>query len=133
VEYVKRSGGDRLAVIHLGADFMLRRAYRPDEWHHDIAVLDAEGRPKHGLPEPVNVVGPLCFAGDVLARGVMLPAVAPGDFVILRDVGAYTLGMWSRHCSRGLPLVLGHDGDRLVVLKARETPADVVAFWSRDR
>jgi diaminopimelate decarboxylase len=62
----------------------------------------------------------------------MLPAIKPGDFVILRDVGAYTLGMWSRHCSRGLPLVLGHDGDHLRVLKARETPADVVSFWSAE-
>jgi diaminopimelate decarboxylase len=131
VEYVKRAGGDRLAVIHLGADFLLRRAYLPDVWHHDFAVFDAEGRPKQGPPEPVNIVGPLCFAGDVLARGAMLPAIAPGDFVIVRDVGAYTLGMWSRHCSRGLPLVLGHDGDRISVLKARETPADVVRFWSR--
>jgi diaminopimelate decarboxylase len=133
VEYVKRSGEDRLAVIHLGADFLLRRVYQPNDWHHDFAVLDAEGRPKQGPLQPVSVVGPLCFAGDVLGRGLMLPPIAPGDFVVLRDVGAYTLGMWSRHCSRGLPLVLGHDGDRLVVLKARERPADVVSFWSRGR
>ena len=66
----------------------------------------------------------------MLQRGARLPAVAPGDFVILRDVGAYTLGAWSRHCSRGLPLVLGYEGDRIRVLLARETPADVVSFWS---
>jgi diaminopimelate decarboxylase len=62
---------------------------------------------------------------------VMLPAISPGDFVIVRDVGAYTLSTWSRHCSRGLPLVLGHDGEELSVLKAAETAGDVVAFWSR--
>jgi diaminopimelate decarboxylase len=132
VEYVKEApGGETMAVIHLGADFLLRRIYQPQAWHHDIAVLDAEGRPKGGVAAPVSVVGPLCFGGDVIERGAMLPAVAPGDYVVLRDVGAYTLGMWSRHCSRGLPLVLGYDGDRIEVLKARETPAAVVAFWSR--
>lgn len=131
VEYVKPAGSERLAVIHLGADFLLRRVYRPDDWHHDLAVCDASGRLKHGPREPWSVVGPLCFGGDVIERGVLLPRIEPGDFVIVRDVGAYTLGMWSRHCSRGLPLVLGHDGDRLTVLKKREQPADVVAFWSR--
>ena len=131
VEYVKRAGDEQLAVIHLGADFLLRRAYQPKDWHHDIAVFDAEGRLKRGPLQPWSIVGPLCFGGDVLERGAMHPAIEPGDFVILRDVGAYTLGMWSRHCSRGLPLVLGHDGETLSVLKAHETPADVVAFWSR--
>lgn len=130
VEYVKRVGDERLLVLHLGADLFLRWAYRPQDWHHDLAVLDAEGHPKDGPREPWSVAGPLCFAGDVLDRGVLLPAVAPGDFVVIRDTGAYTLGMWSRHCSRGLPPVIGHEGDRLVVLRARETPADVVAFWS---
>jgi diaminopimelate decarboxylase len=131
VEYVKTAGNERLAVIHLGADFLVRRAYRPDDWHHDFVVCDAAGRLKRGPLEPWSVVGPLCFAGDVLAQGVLLPPIEPGDLVIVRDVGAYTLGMWSRHCSRGLPLVIGYDGDHLVVLKERERPDDVVAFWSR--
>ncbi|MDC3962648.1 diaminopimelate decarboxylase [Polyangium jinanense] len=131
VEYVKQAGDERLAVIHLGADLLVRRAYRPDEWYHEIAVLDADGRPKAGPTEPVTIVGPLCFSGDVLAKGLALPCIDPGDFVVIHDIGAYTLGMWSRHCSRGLPLVLGYDGDTLSVLKNRETPDDVVTFWSR--
>ncbi len=32
-----------------------------------------------------------------------------------------------------LPLVLGCEGDRLRVLRARETPADIVAFWGVSR
>jgi diaminopimelate decarboxylase len=131
VEYVKDSGGDRLAVIHLGADFLLRRVYAPADWHHELAVLNAMGQPKLGPLEPWTIVGPLCFAGDVLAQGVLLPTILPGDFIVVRDTGAYTLSMWSRHCSRGLPLVLGYDSNSLCVLKAQETPADVVSFWSR--
>ncbi|MDI1449020.1 diaminopimelate decarboxylase [Polyangium sp. 6x1] len=133
VEYVKQAGDERLAVIHLGADLLTRRAYRPDEWHHEIDVLDAEGRPKAGPTEPVTIVGPLCFSGDVLARNIALPRIEPEDFVLIHDVGAYTLGMWSRHCSRRIPLVLGYDGDDLSVLRNRETLDDVVAFWSRSR
>jgi diaminopimelate decarboxylase len=131
VEYVKEAGGDRLAVIHLGADFLTRRVYRPADWHHDLAVLDAGGLLKRGPSEHWSVVGPLCFGGDVIARHVMLPPIEPGDFIVVRDVGAYTLGMWSHHCSRAIPIVIGHDGERLQVLRARETPTDVVSFWSR--
>lgn len=131
VEYVKQAGEERQAVIHLGADLLVRRAYLPEEWHHDLEVLDAAGRPKEGPRERWTVVGPLCFAGDVVSRGALLPPIEPGDFVVIHDVGAYTLSMWSRHCSRALPLVIGYDGAALSVLKERETAARVVSFWSR--
>jgi diaminopimelate decarboxylase len=123
----------RIATLHVGADLLLRRAYRPDDWHHDFVALDADARPKTGPLTPWTLAGPLCFAGDILARDLPLPELAPGDHVLVRDTGAYTLGMWSRHCSRGIPLVVGIDGAALSVLRERERPEDVVAFWSRDR
>lgn len=132
VEYVKE-GDEPIAVLHLGADFLLRRAYFPDEWHHEFDVLDADGAPKSGSPTPTTLGGPLCFGGDVLARGLPLPPIAPGDVVLIRDTGAYTMSMWSRHCSRGMPPVLGVDGDEIRVLRERERPEDIVAFWSRRR
>ncbi|HEX5472705.1 MAG TPA: hypothetical protein VFW73_12515 [Lacipirellulaceae bacterium] len=131
VEYTKPA--QRLAVIHLGADFLLRPVYRPENWHHELFVLNASGMPKPGRPEPVTLAGPLCFAGDIIARDVMLPPILPGDWMIIRDVGAYTLSMWSRHCSRAIPAVLGYDPvqcDSLRFLRKAETPNDVVRFWS---
>ena len=133
VEYVKPGRrGDQLAVIHLGADFLLRTVYRPEDWPHEFFVLDRDGMPKSGPERPLSIAGPLCFAGDVVALNVPLPPVEPGDWIVIRDVGAYTLSMWSRHCSRGIPAVIGYDperGDSLRVLRARETPADLVRFW----
>jgi len=131
IEYVKPA--QRLAVIHLGADFLLRPVYRPEDWKHEFFVLDRGGVPKSGPPEPVTIAGPLCFAGDIIAREVLLPPVEEGDWIVIRDVGAYTLSMWSRHCSRGIPDVLGYDphhSETLRVLRPRETPADIVRFWS---
>ncbi len=127
VEHVKGN----LAVIHLGADLLLRRAYRPDDWWHEVLVLDADGQPKEGAREPWTVVGPLCFSGDVLVRDHPLPSIEPGDLVAIRDTGAYTLGMWSRHCSRGMPAVLGWQDGRFQTLLEAERPEDVVALWSR--
>jgi diaminopimelate decarboxylase len=94
-------------------------------------VLDPEGRPREGDARPWTVVGPLCFAGDVIARDRPLPAIAEGDLLVVRDTGAYTLGMWSRHCSRAVPEVVGLRGDppRVLVLRPREALQDVVRFW----
>ena len=131
VEYVKPAR--RLAVIHLGADFLLRPVYRPQDWMHEFFVLDRRGMPKSGAPTPLTIAGPLCFAGDLVARDVLLPPVDEGDWIVIRDVGAYTLSMWSRHCSRGIPAVIGYDPQRspsLRIMRRGETPTDVVRFWS---
>ena len=134
VEYVKPGGrGDRMAVIHLGADFLLRPVYRPADWQHEFFLLDRAGLPKTQAPAPVAIAGPLCFGGDILAHDVQLPPVEVGDFIVIRDCGAYTLSMWSRHCSRGIPAVIGYDAEQenpLRVLRRAEAPEDIVRFWS---
>lgn len=119
-----------LAVLHVGADLFVRPVYRPHEWHHDLVVLDPAGAPKPGPAAPVTLAGPLCFGGDILARDVPLPPIEPGDHVLVRDAGAYTLAMWSRYCSRAIPLVLGCDDGGFTVLRRRDTIADIVQFWS---
>ena len=132
VEYVKSTTTEPMAVIHLGADFMLRPVYHPNSWHHELSLFDAHGELKQGESQPTSVAGPLCFAGDVLMRERPLPPVTVGDWLVLHDVGAYTLSMWSRHCSRAIPPVLGHQGSGdLDLLLARETLEDVSSFWSR--
>lgn len=135
VEYVKTiSSGSAAppvptAVIRLGADLLLRPAYRPQEWKHEFLAFDAQGQPRTGPQVHTKVAGPLCFAGDVIGD-TQLPVVQPGDFIAIRDTGAYTMGMWSRHCSRGMPRVLGLEGGHIHTLRQRETPADIVRFWS---
>ena len=135
VESVKRAFETNVAIIHLGADFLLRPVYQPEFWRHDFALLDARGDVKSGVVEPWSLAGPLCFSGDYCARNVMLPAPSPSDHILIRDTGAYTLGLWSRHCSRAIPNILGYDdssslSNRFVTLRHRETFDDVVLFWS---
>ncbi len=132
VEYVKREGALSTAIIHVGADLLLRKCYRPEEWHHEISVAGPDGRLKTGRDTALyTIAGPLCFAGDVIAREIPLPRVAEGDFIIIHDTGAYTLSMWSRYNSRQIPRVLGYqdEGEHLEVLRERETLEQVVEFW----
>ena len=132
VEYVREStSGDQptMAVIHLGADFLLRPVYRSAEWSHEFVLLDAEGRPKVGPDVNVAIAGPLCFSGDFVGQ-VSMPSPQVGDWIAIRDCGAYTLSMWSRHCSRGIPIVLGVDDEEVTLLRRAESPADIARFWS---
>lgn len=126
VEYV-RSGN--VAVIHLGADLFVRTAYQPTDWYHRVEVFDARGAPKRGPVSPWSIAGPLCFSGDFVAEGRMLPEVTPGDVIVIRDAGAYTLSMWSRYNSRLAPAVYGADASGLRLLKPRETADCVLRFW----
>ncbi len=134
VEYVKTYGGSAMAVVHFGADFLMRPVYNPDDWSHEFVALDPDGRVKTWPAQPYAMAGPLCFGGDFVGREVMLPALTPGDFVCARDVGAYTLSMWSRHCSRAQPLVVGATADGpLEPLRAAETPRGVALDWEQPR
>ena len=51
---------------------------------------------------------PLCFQGDFVGFGVELPTLEPDDIVVLREAGANTLSLYSRHCSRLALPVFGY-------------------------
>lgn len=130
VEAVKRSGGSDIAVVHVGADLFIRAAYRPDEWAHEVQVHDASGKQQVQPLSPWSVAGPLCFAGDFVARNRQLPPLHRGDLVVIRDTGAYTLSMYSRYNSRSLPAVaVVHEGD-VSVVRPPETDDHVVRSWT---
>ncbi|MYW67059.1 diaminopimelate decarboxylase [Streptomyces sp. SID8379] len=89
VEYAKESGGRRIAVTHAGAQTATRTVLMPGAWPLRVGAFDPQGRPKEGTPVPQDVAGPCCFAGDVVAEARELPPLTEGDFVVLRDTGAY--------------------------------------------
>lgn len=130
VEYVKPQGDIRTAVIHLGADMFLRKCYNPGDWHHEFSVCAPDGTLKTTPEREYRIAGPLCFAGDLPGRDILLPHIEPGDWLLIHDTGAYTLSMWSRYNSRAVPKVLGYNADHAFsTLKKRETPEDVLRFW----
>lgn len=93
---------------------------------------EAADAPAEGLVA-VDIAGPLCFSGDIIARDRQLPPAARGDWVVLREAGAYTLSVHCRHTSQLVPAVWGYEEaapTELKLLKKGETPADVVSFWS---
>lgn len=133
VEYVKRGSQINTAMVHVGADLFLRECYAPADWHHDIFVADGNGKLKQGdTLESYAIAGPLCFAGDLLRRDIALPRIEEGDYIVIRDTGAYTLGMWSRYNSRQIPKVVGYrnGGSEMTILRERESIDRIIDFWS---
>lgn len=132
VEYVKEETNYKILSVHLGADFLLRKAYNPNDWHHEISVLDKNGILKTDKdPKKYIIAGPLCFAGDIIAKDIELPMIEEGDYIIIHDVGAYTLSMWSRYNSRQIPKILAYSNKSqdFEILKNKESLMDVFNFW----
>jgi len=134
IEYVIEHDASTVTlVVHVGADMFLRKAYRPQDWHHDISVCDSRGRLRRGPQEMFRVAGPLCFSGDYLDRSVSLPtSISEGDYIIIHDAGAYTFSMWSMYNSRQFPAMIGYhgEGESFRFLRPRQSLDQIVDFWS---
>ena len=65
----------------------------------------------------------MCESGDWIAREREL-AVQPGDLLAVMSAGAYCMSMASNYNSRGRAAEVLVDGDRAVLIRARETIAD---------
>ncbi len=130
VEYVKHDPEINTAMIHVGADLFLRECLNPRDWQHEYSVYDKNGNSKiRDTRKSYNLAGPLCFSGDILAKGILLPEVEEGNYIAIHDSGSYTFSMWSRYNSRQTPRILGYGGGQFEILKERETLDNIVEFW----
>ncbi|SFW80599.1 diaminopimelate decarboxylase [Amycolatopsis australiensis] len=107
VEYTKVAGGRPVAVTHAGAQVAARTVLQPEHWPLRLTALDPSGAPKAGPAVPQDIAGPLCFAGDLLARERPLPLLEPGDLVVAHDTGAYYFGAHYAYNTLPRPAVHG--------------------------
>lgn len=115
VEYVVEEEDHARIFIHLGADFFMRDAYtvaRP----FPISVVE----PHTSAFSPYDIAGPLCFAGDYLAKGIELPRMQEGMWLNIQHTGANCYALWSRHCSRSVPKLLAWNGHQMEVWSNRQ-------------
>ena len=138
VEYTKVAGGRRIAAIHCGADLFLRTCYQPRNWPHRVSAWTASGE----FLDPAalassgtalwDIVGPLCFRGDIVAPAARLPStLTSGCGIAVHDAGAYTLAMFSKYNSRQAPPVYAVSGGGSAISKLceGETIDDALRMW----
>ena len=75
-----------------------------------------------------EVVGPVCESSDVVGRDRMLPPLAEGDLLAIRDAGAYGSAMASNYNRRPLPAEVLVDSGEWRVIRRRQTMDDQLAL-----
>jgi len=89
---------------------------------HEVLLADDVRRPR---TERVTIVGPVCFASDVVYRNIRMPEVRAGEVIAIMDSGAYFLALES---SFGFPrpAVVAVKGDTCRLVRRKETFADLM-------
>jgi diaminopimelate decarboxylase len=131
INEVKGFTNHQTIANHLGADMFLRESYQPGKWMHRFGIMNAQFQLKQGPSVETSIGGPLCFGGDYLVKNELLPKAAQDDYLIIMDTGANSFALWSMHCSRTFPKVIGIKSDgNPFILKERQNIEDIIRFWS---
>lgn len=91
--------------------------------YHDIRAVV----PRAGTME-ATIVGPVCETGDMFAEGRSITPVETGDLVALMTAGAYGATMAGTYNSRPLVGEVLVDGDRMAVIRQRQTLDELLAL-----
>jgi diaminopimelate decarboxylase len=121
VEYVKRVGAKWFVIVDGGMSELIR----PSHYEAYHAIDPAVTHPGRAV-EVVDVVGPICETGDFLARERALELPEPGELLAVRTVGAYGFAMASNYNARRRPAEALVEGDRVHLVRRRETVEDLV-------
>ena len=107
IEYVIDKGQEVPATVflHVGADLFVRKVYSSANLHYRYSIIRLNQRPLRES-RTYSIVGPLCFAGDVLFEAISVLELQEGDKFVIHDIGANTLSMWSKHCNRQIPKMI---------------------------
>ena len=73
-----------------------------------------------------DVVGPICESGDFLAQHRDIPAFETGDLIAVTSAGAYGFTMSSNYNSRPRVPEIMVQGERVMIVRQRETFEDLV-------
>ncbi len=120
VEYLKRNGERRFALVDAGMNDLIRPSLYG-------AWMGIESVRRNARAEPAlyDVVGPVCESSDFLGKERLL-ALTAGDLLAVSGAGAYSFVMSSNYNSRARPAEVMVDRGTAYLVRARESFADLV-------
>ena len=91
--------------------------------YHEVLLCNDIRRPRTSR---ATIIGPACFAGDVIYRNKLMPEVHPGEIIAVMDSGAYFTAMES---SFGFPhpAIVAVNGATCKLVRTRETFDEMVS------
>jgi diaminopimelate decarboxylase len=119
VEYLKPTAHHRFAIVDAAMNDLIRPALY--QAYHEAVPVHRDGS---GPALSYDLVGPVCETGDFLGKDRLL-ALAPGDLLALRTAGAYAASMASNYNGRPRPAEVMVDGERIHLVRRRETFQDL--------
>lgn len=131
VQAIKTNAGIKYVGCDTGMNTLIRPAmydsYHDIEVIRDGKVVDRDG---NNDMETVNVSGPICETGDLIAKGRLLPKAKTGDLLAILDTGAYGYSMASSYNSRPRPaeVMITKEG-KMVQIRRRETIEDLLSLF----
>ena len=134
VLYVKLGGRKKFVIVDTGMHQLIRPAMYDAfhfMWPTNVAPDHLPDKRIAQMPNPgldlVDVVGPICETGDILAKGRKLPPVARGDLLAIHTAGAYGMCMASNYNAMPRPAEVLIEGDQWRLIRRRETYDDLTA------
>jgi diaminopimelate decarboxylase len=136
VRAIKRQGSRKYLLVDAGFNTLARPVLYGS--YHPMSLCPAKAESAADLvagaaAEEVAVGGPLCESGDIFTQtdggfvaSRALPPAQVGDLLVIEIAGAYGFVMASNYNSKPLPAEVLIDGDKARLVRARQTPEDLV-------
>ena len=121
VRYIKQTGNKKFAIVDAGMNDLIRPALY-QSYHQIVPVKQMKSERKR----KIDIVGPVCESGDFLALDREMPELHEGDLLAVMSAGAYGFVMASNYNSRPLPAEALVRGDKLALIRKRQTWEDLV-------
>ena len=119
VEFLKMAEYKNFAII----DAAMNDLIRPSLYSAWQEIIPVQPRTE-GEAITYDVVGPVCETGDFLGKERDLN-IQPGDLLAVRSAGAYGFTMSSNYNTRARAAEVMVDGDKIYVIRQRETIEDL--------
>jgi diaminopimelate decarboxylase len=127
IEYLKRGEVKNFAIVDAAMNDLTRPALY-DAWH-DIVPVAPRSVGNGGAGDHWEIVGPICESGDFLGHNRQL-AVDAGDLLAVLSAGAYGMAMSSNYNTRPRATEVMVDGDKVHLVRRRETVEELYALES---
>lgn len=114
VEFLKSNDEKHFAIVDAAMNDLMRPALY-SAWQNIVPVNKKEGHSQR-----YDIVGPICETGDFLGKDREL-IIEAGDLLAVRSSGAYGFTMSSNYNTRPRVAEIMVDGDKVHVVRERET------------
>ena len=137
VRYIKQTAEKKFAIVDAGMNDLIRPALYQS--YHEIVPVEEppsvgeadsfpskKSRSMSTKKEKIDIVGPVCESGDFFALDREMPEMHEGDLLAIMSAGAYGFVMASNYNSRPLPAEALVRGDKVSLIRRRQSLEDLV-------